>query len=210
MKLIFLGAPGVGKGTVAKIVSQRYNIPHISTGDMIRAEIAQQTPFGKKVEEGIKNGKFISDDEAIELITKCSKQKDCKNGFVLDGFPRNIVQAEALQDIEKIDAVVNLYVSKKEIIKRLLGRRYCPKCKRDYNLVTSQSLRPKHDEVCDICNIKLAKRPDDNKETILERLKIYENETKPLIDFYKNKGLLKEIDGSGELEEVADRVLNVL
>jgi adenylate kinase len=209
MKLIFLGAPGAGKGTIAKIISKEKKIPHISTGDIFRKEMELKTPLGLKITKGMNEGKFVSDEVTIEIIKKRLNEKDCKNGFILDGFPRNLNQAEALDKITKIDAVVDSVLDEETLVHRLSGRRFCPKCKRDYNLIV-EILLPKNDEICDVCKIKLEQRPDD-KETILrKRLKIYEKETKPLIKYYEGKSILKVVTNVGDPNLVVEKVYEML
>jgi len=208
MKLIFLGPPGVGKGTIADMVSKKLNIPRIATGDILREEVSKKTPLGLKVEADMKKGIFAPDEDVNALIKKRLQADDCKNGFILDGFPRNMPEAEAFDKMDKADAVINLYLDEDYIVKRLSARRNCPKCKRNYNLITSQ--KPKNDEVCDDCNVKLAKRADDDENVIRERQKIYKEQTAPLIDYYKEKNLLKDIRAEGEPEEIAERVIKVL
>lgn len=208
MKLIFLGPPGVGKGTIAKLVAKQKNIPHISTGDMFREAMKQKTALGKKIEKVMHEGKLVSDEDTIAVVKNRLKEPDCEKGFILDGFPRTIPQAEALEKITKLDAVVNLFADEELLVKRLLARRSCPNCKREYNLATS--MRPKHDELCDVCTIKLVKRSDDNEKVIRERQRIYKEQTEPLIAFYTKKKLIKTVSGVGEPAEVTERVLKVL
>ncbi|MBN2420727.1 adenylate kinase [Candidatus Woesearchaeota archaeon] len=209
MNLLFLGAPGAGKGTISAIVAKKLGIPHISTGEILRNEIKEKTPLGLKIEEQIAEGKFASDSDMIEIVRKRISQSDAKQGFILDGFPRTAVQAEELQNIAKIDVVVNLIADDETLIKRLLGRRSCPKCKKEYNMATSL-ITKSGKEICDICNVPLSKRADDNEQTIRTRQEIYNKETKILIDFYKKKGILKEVDGEGYPEIIVDRVIKVL
>jgi len=204
MKLIFLGEPGSGKGTIAKIISEKLNIPHISTGEIFRREIEEDTELGKKI-KSMPLYAFVSDDITIAIIKKRLSKDDCKNGFILDGFPRNIEQADALKEMTAVDYVIKFYADEDFIIKRLLSRRKCPGCGKNYNLITS--MKPKNDnEMCDICNVKLEKRVDDNEETIKERLKLYEKETEPLMEYYKHN--LKEIENIKPPEEVAEDTLN--
>ncbi len=208
MKLIFLGAPGSGKGTDAKLVAKTLDIPHISSGDIFRNEVAQKTKLGLEIKEDMDTGKLIPDHVVLDVMEKRLTQPDCKNGFILDGFPRTIVQADALQNLEHINAVVDLEIDENFIINRLLARRICPKCSKDYNLMTS--LRPKNDELCDVCNVKLIKRIDDNEKIIRDRQNIYKKQTQPLIEYYKKKGLLKSVDATGTPAEVAERVMKIL
>ena len=209
MKYVFLGAPGVGKGTISRVVSKKLNIPYISTGDIFRKEIADDTELGKKIKK-IEGGQLAPDELTIEVVRKRLSQSDCKKGYILDGFPRTVKQAEALENISKIDEVINLQADEDELINRLLGRRSCPKCKREYNVQASPTMRPKHTEMCDDCNVKLSKRADDTEEVIRKRMKVYEKETRPLIDYYKKKGILKEINGSGDVPEILERTYKVI
>lgn len=208
MNLIFLGAPGSGKGTYADILGKKLGIPHISTGDMFREEIKNKTRLGQKIEKDIEKGKFVSDKDTIALIKKRLNEKDCRKGFILDGFPRTIKQAEALNKIAKIELAVNFVLDEEYIVKRLLARRLCPKCNRNYNLITS--LRPKKDELCDDCGMKLIKRADDNEQVIRSRQEIYKKQTAPLIDYYKKKRLLKNVDGTGTPDEVIERAMKII
>ncbi len=209
MNIIFLGAPGSGKGTIAGMLSSVKHIPHISTGDIFREEIKAQTPLGKKVEKLVAKGAFVSDEDTISIIKRRLSQQDCENGFILDGFPRTIAQANSLDAIRKIDAVINFAISENALIVRLSNRRICPKCKRVYNLATSQ--RPKNnDGQCDFCGLKLVKRPDDEEAAIKARFEMYEEKTKPLIDYYERKKLLKTVSAEGEAKEILEHVLSVL
>ncbi len=208
MKLIFLGAPGAGKGTIAKLISQQLHIPHISTGDMFRREIKKKTPLGRKIEKLMNEGRFVSDEDTIAIVKKRLEEPDCKNGFILDGFPRTLYQADTLSKLMKLDAVINFHVEEGPLVHRLLGRRSCPKCKKEYNMTTV--LRPKHDEMCDICNVPLIKRSDDNEKVIRDRLNLYKQETQPLIDYYGKKGVLKTTSGWGDPVPIAEEVLKIL
>ena len=208
MKLIFLGAPGAGKGTFTNILSKKLGIPTISTGDIFREEVRKETELSKKLKEIMGKGAFVSDEITIEVIKKRLKKSDCKNGFILDGFPRTIPQAEVLDKITKIDMVIDLVVDEEYIIKRLLARRGCPKCNRNYNLITSS--KPKNEGLCDDCNVKLEQRKDDNEQIIKHRQETYKNQTAPLIDFYKRKGILKDVDAMGEIDAVIDRMMKIL
>ncbi len=206
MKLIFLGAPGAGKGIYSGLMSRKLNIPHISTGDLFREEVKKETELGKKIKNTIEKGIFVSDEDTIALIKKRLNEKDCENGFILDGYPRTIKQAEELDKIIKIDHVVNFVIDEEYIVKRLLARRNCPKCNRNYNMITS--LKPKNNETCDDCNVPLTTRKDDTEEVVRSRQETYKRQTAPLIDYYKKK--LKNIDATGEPEEVIERVMKVL
>ena len=209
MKLVFLGAPGSGKGTYAEILSKRLNIPHISTGIILREEKTKDTELGRKIRKSSTGkGRLFPDEEMIKIVDKRLKESDCKNGFILDGYPRTIPQADALGAVVEIDFAINFIIDEEDNVKRLLARRTCPKCNRTYNIITSQ--KPKSDEVCDDCNISLVKREDDTEEVIRNRQEVYKEQTAPLINYYKKKGVLKDIDATGEPEEIIERVMKVI
>lgn len=191
MNFIFLGPPGAGKGTLAAKVAEAYKIPHISTGEIFRAAIKAQTLLGQKVKAILDSGALVSDDVTIELVKDRLSQPDTKNGFILDGFPRTIPQAEALENIVKIDAAVNFDISDEGVIERLSGRRVCKNCSQNYHI---KFLKPAKENVCDKCGGELFIRDDDKPEAIAHRLEVYRSQTAPLIDFYKNKKLLVDID----------------
>ncbi len=206
MIIILLGAPGAGKGTQAKELSKKFNLPHISTGDILRKEIKKKTRLGKKAEEFVKNGNLVSDDLIIEIIKNKIQKEEARNGFLLDGFPRNLTQAKMLENVFEqldysVDKVISISVNQEEVIKRLSSRRVCPACKK----ITKFS--PESENICPQCGDKLIKRDDDDVSVIKKRLEIYKNETEPLIEYYRNKGLLVEIDGNASHEKVTGRVL---
>lgn len=212
MNLILLGAPGAGKGTQAKIIMEKYNIPQISTGDMLREAVGKGTELGKKAQEFMKQGKLVPDEIVIGIVRERLKQKDCKDGFILDGFPRTIAQAEALDKLlaemgKKIDAVINVNVPEEEVVKRIVNRRTCKKCGAIYHLIYSP---PKIDGICDKCGGELYQREDDKEETVRERFRVYRKNTEPLINYYRKKGVLYDVDGTKDIEGVKKDVLSIL
>ncbi|NPA99644.1 MAG: adenylate kinase [Crenarchaeota archaeon] len=207
MKIILIGPPGAGKGTYAKYFSKKYCIPHISTGDIFRAEIANGTELGKKIKEYVEKGLLVPDEIVIEVVKKRLSQPDTQKGFILDGFPRTIKQAEALDQFAKIDAAVHIYIDMEEAVRRLSNRYVCPKCGRSYNLLFNP---PKNDLTCDDCGTKLIRRKDDEPEIIRKRYKIYYETFQPIIDYYKKKNILIEIDntqGSDKGIPLLERIL---
>ena len=191
MNFVFLGPPGAGKGTLAAAVSALYGIPHISTGEIFRAAIKAQTPLGKKVKAIIDSGALVGDDITVELIRDRLAQSDAKNGFILDGFPRTINQAEQLEKIAKIDCAVNFDINDEAVVERLSGRRVCRKCSHNFHVVF---MPPEKENTCTHCGGELYIRDDDKPEAIKRRLEVYRAQTAPLIDFYRSKNLLKAID----------------
>ena len=197
MKIIMLGAPGAGKGTQAKQIAAKYNIPHISTGDIFRANIKAQTPLGVKVKAIIDSGSLVSDELTFELVKDRLAQDDCKNGYILDGFPRTIPQAEMLEGLVSDVKVVNFEIKDEIVIKRLSTRRVCKACGANYNVLT---LKPKVEGICDKCGGELYQRDDDKQESILHRMDVYREQTEPLINFYKEKGKITDLDASIETD----------
>lgn len=211
MRIVLLGSPGAGKGTQAKVISEKFGIPHISTGDILRNEIKTGSGLGKKAAGFVESGKLVPDGIIIEIIKKEISQGNSKNGFLMDGFPRNLEQALIFSDFLdklgiKLDKVININVSKEEIIERLSRRRICSACKGVFSI----GIKNREPEKCPKCNGDLIERKDDKEEVIKRRLDVYESETRPLIDFYADKGLLVNIDGSGEEKEITKRILEVL
>ena len=205
MNLVFLGPPGAGKGTQAAIICQALNIPHISTGDMFRRAIREGTPTGLKAKAFIDQGQLVPDSLTIEMVQERLSEADCAGGYLLDGFPRNIDQAKALEGISKLDAAVNIAVADEKLIARLSGRRFCPGCNGTFHI--SHLADP---EKCPVCGAALVQRADDNPETIANRLSVYHEQTSPLTAFYAQKGLLKEIDGDRPEEAVSAEILRAL
>lgn len=203
MKLIFLGPPGAGKGTQAARIAGKAGIAHISTGDMLRAEIREGTELGKAAEAIIDRGELISDDIIVGMVRNRIRREDCKNGFLLDGFPRTIVQADALSEITTIDRVIDIEVQTERLVARNSGRRMCPDCGASYHISTYSS------ETC-TCGGKLYQRDDDTEETVLNRIRVYAEKTKPLIDYYREKGNLVKVDGNKAVEEVTKEIVEVL
>ncbi len=204
MKIIFLGAPGSGKGTHATRVKTELGIPHISTGDIFRENIKGGTPLGVLAKSYIDKGALVPDDVVIDIVKDRLSREDCKNGFILDGFPRTIYQAEALKDIAAIDVVINLVVDDEAIIKRVAGRRMC-RCGETYNVAFLDGKT-----TCAKCGGELYQRDDDKEETVKSRLEVYHKETAPLIDYYRKEGLLKDVDGSQGIDAVYADIMKVL
>lgn len=204
MKIVLLGAPGSGKGTYANTLKTEFNIPHISTGDIFRKNLKEKTPLGLQVADILARGQLVPDDITIEIVKTRLLEPDTQNGYILDGFPRTVAQAVALEGFSEIDCVLDLEVDSEEIIDRLSGRRFCGNCGGAFNT------RYLKEEVCPDCGGGLSVREDDKRETVADRLVVYENQTAPLIEFYKEKGKLKSIDGLGLAEDVYKRILEVL
>ncbi len=212
MNIILLGAPGSGKGTQAEMLSKTYGIPHVSTGDILREEVMKGTPLGEKVKTYMNRGELVPDELVIEILKNRLQEPDCKKGFILDGFPRTLKQAKALDVILsevglKIDAVVYIDVADEEIIRRLSLRRTCKSCGRVYNLYYNP---PKHDEKCDVCGGKLFIRDDDRPEVVEKRLKVFNEETRPLIEYYEGKKLLIRVNGMNPIDKVFQQIVEKL
>lgn len=212
MQLILLGPPGSGKGTLAAELALLYQIPHISTGDIFRKHIAGKTALGCQVEGYIRRGALVPDDVTIAMVEDRLDEEDCARGFLLDGFPRTIPQAETLEAMPAvrrlpIDAVINLQVSDATILRRLSGRRHCSGCGRHYNILSNP---PKVQAICDHCGQKLVQRQDDHAETVIRRLQTYRQQTQPLIDYYRNKNLLIDADNEGSAQHCYETVRNRL
>ena len=212
MKIVVLGAPGAGKGTQAKKVAIRFHIPHISTGDILRAYIQEGTEVGKRAKKYIDKGFLVPDDLMINLVTERIHTKDCVAGYVLDGFPRTIPQAEAFEKIlttnnEKLDCVINVEVPDEDIVNRMAGRRACLACGATYHLAF---MPPKKEDTCDVCKGNLTLREDDEPKTVLKRLRVYHQQTQPLIAFYKKRGILQVVDGTEDIQDVFSRIVEIV
>ena len=205
MNIIFLGPPGAGKGTQAQIVCQKLGIPQISTGDMLRSAIANQTETGLKAKEYMDQGQLVPDQVVIDIVKERLAMDDCRNGYILDGFPRTVEQAKALSEFADIDAAINLDVPDEVLVNRLSGRRVCPACG-----APSHVDRLNGATDCKACDTPLIQRDDDKPETVLNRLKVYHQKTAPLIDHYQSQGKLKNIFGGGDLESITAEILTTL
>ena len=212
MNIILMGLPGAGKGTQASEIVKKFPIPHISTGDMFRKAIKDETNLGKEAKSYMDRGELVPDEVTVGIVKERISEDDAKKGFLLDGFPRTIEQAEALNSImseldREIDAVINIEVPEEELMNRLTGRRICEKCGTTYHLVFNP---PKVDGICDIDVGKLYQREDDNPETVSNRLSVNVKQSKPILEYYNEKGVLKNIDGSKDIEEVTNDVIDIL
>jgi len=204
MNIIFLGPPGAGKGTQAQRICTALNIPQISTGDILRRAIKEQTPTGLKAKSFIDAGKLVPDEVIIDIVKDRLAQEDCQNGYILDGFPRTVPQAEALENIAKIDSVIELAVDDEHLINRLSGRRVCLKCGATYHVSMLGDQTRCH------CGEELIQREDDKAETVLNRLTVYHSQTAPLVSFYEGKGLLKRIDGAQDMDTIFNSIMESL
>ncbi|MFP4978487.1 adenylate kinase [Paenibacillus sp. CN-4] len=212
MNILFMGPPGAGKGTQAAVIVKEFGIPHISTGDAFRLAIKQGTPVGLKAKSFIDQGLLVPDDVTIGIVEERLQQPDCKKGFLLDGFPRTLSQAEALDDIlarlnTSLDHVINLDVDRGQLLARLTGRRICTVCGASYHLIFNP---PKEAGICDLDGGELYQRPDDNEESVGKRLDEYDNKTAPLLSFYQEKGLLRQINGEQEIDTVSSEIVSLL
>ena len=212
MKIIMLGAPGAGKGTQAKMIAEKYGLPHISTGDIFRANIKEGTELGKEAKTYMDKGQLVPDELTVRILLDRVAKDDCKNGYVLDGFPRTIPQAEVLDKAlternDKIDYAINVEVPDENIINRMSGRRACLGCGATYHIV---HIPPKQEGICDKCGQNLVLRDDDKPETVKNRLQVYHEQTQPLIDFYEKKGVLKTVDGTVDMQDVFGAITKIL
>ena len=212
MKIVMLGAPGAGKGTQAKMIAAKYQIPHISTGDIFRANIKNGTELGKKAKSYMDQGLLVPDELTVDLVIDRLAQDDCKNGYILDGFPRTIPQAEALDAAlaklgEKMDYAIDVDVPDENIVSRMSGRRACTGCGATYHIVYNPS---KKGECCEVCGEKLILRDDDKPETVQKRLNVYHEQTQPLIDYYTKQSILRTVDGTQDMNDVFDEIVKIL
>lgn len=212
MKIIMLGAPGAGKGTQAKMIADKYGVPHVSTGDIFRANIKNGTELGMEAKKYMDQGLLVPDELTVKILLDRVSQPDCKNGYVLDGFPRTIPQAEVLDKAlaelgESIDYAIDVDVPDENIVKRMSGRRACVSCGATYHVV---HVPPKKEGICDRCGSELILRDDDKPETVKNRLDVYHKQTQPLIDFYTKKGVLKKVDGTVDMQDVFKAIVAIL
>ena len=212
MKIIMLGAPGAGKGTQAKMIAEKYSVPHVSTGDIFRANIKKGTELGKEAKKYMDQGLLVPDELTVKILLDRVAQDDCKNGYVLDGFPRTIPQAQVLDKAlseldDAIDYAINVDVPDENIIRRMGGRRACLTCGATYHV---EHIPPKKEGICDACGSELVLRDDDKPETVKNRLDVYHKQTQPLIDFYEAKGILKSVDGTVPMEDVFAAITEIL
>lgn len=208
MRLIFLGPPGAGKGTQSQKLAESLGIPQVSTGDMLRQAVAQKTPLGEVARGYMESGGLVPDDIIVGIVSERIQKDDCAKGYILDGFPRTVVQAEKLDEAlrsarEHLDAVVNIVIEEEELVRRLSGRRVCEACQRAYHVSTSAS---KQGGVCDACGGRLVTRADDEAGTVRTRLEVYRNQTSPLVQYYRQKGLLRDVEGIGSIQDVFSRI----
>lgn len=211
MKIILLGPPGAGKGTQAKSISNKYSIPHISTGDIFRKNISENTPLGIEAKKYMDNGQLVPDEVTINMVKDRLQEDDCKSGYLLDGFPRTVSQAESLQEFlasrnESLDTALLIDVPRDFILERMTGRRVCPSCGASYHV----KFNPAVDNKCELCGSEVVQRKDDTEETVKERLDVYERQTQPLIDFYRDKNLLSVVEGTRAINEVFESICEVL
>lgn len=212
MKIIMLGAPGAGKGTQAKMIADTYGIPHVSTGDIFRMNIKNGTQLGMEAKTYMDQGLLVPDELTVRILLDRVAQDDCKNGYVLDGFPRTIPQAEVLEDAltklgDQIDYAINVEVPDENIVRRMGGRRACLSCGATYHI---EHVPPKKEGICDNCGQELVLRDDDKPETVKNRLNVYHEQTQPLIDFYAKKGVLKNVDGTQDMQDVFCAIKEIL
>lgn len=212
MIIVMLGAPGAGKGTQAAMICEKYGLPHVSTGDIFRSNIKNGTELGKKAKGYMDQGKLVPDELTIQLLLDRVAQDDCKDGYILDGFPRTIPQADALTKAlaelgQKVDAAIDVEVPDENIIRRMSGRRSCPKCGASYHI---EYIPPKKEGICDVCGSTLIQRDDDKPETVKQRLAVYHDQTQPLISYYEKAGVLNKVDGTKDKDDVFADIVSIL
>lgn len=212
MKLILIGPPGCGKGTQASLISEEFKIPQISTGDILRAAVRNETSLGDKAKSYMDAGKLVPDQLIIDLMSERIKDADCKNGYILDGFPRTLKQAEALDELldgmnQTLDAVISIEVDDDEVVRRLAGRRQCANCGKGYH---TEFKKPEVSDTCDKCGGPLYQRDDDKEETIRARLEVYRKQTAPLLDYYDKSGLLRSVAGTGTIEDIFKKISSLI
>lgn len=212
MKIVLLGPPGAGKGTQAKYIAEKYGLAHISTGDIFRKNISEKTPLGIKANEYIQKGQLVPDELTVAIVQERIKEDDCKKGFLLDGFPRTLPQADALSEALKamgtnLDHVLNIEVPEENLVARLTGRRVCPGCGGSFHVIFNP---PRRENICDHCGSELVQRADDSAETVKSRLYVYNKQTQPLIEYYSAKGLLRNIDGEQDIDKVFEDIRSIL
>ena len=212
MNIILLGPPGSGKGTQAKLIEERYGIPQISTGDMLRKAVGDKTELGIRAKHYMDSGALVPDELVIMITEERLKAEDCRDGFILDGFPRTVPQAEALDEVlnkmnEKIDNALNIEVKEDDIIRRMSGRRICKGCGASYHIIFNP---PNEENICDLCGGELYQRDDDREETVRNRLKVYKDQTEPLTNYYREMGVLSSIDGGRKIEEISQLIEEIL
>lgn len=212
MKIVLLGPPGAGKGTQAKLICDEFKIPHISTGDIFRKQISEQTPLGIKTKEYIDKGKLVPDEITLEIVKDRISKDDCENGYLFDGFPRTAIQAEEFDKIllksnAEIDLVILIDVPDKYVIDRITGRRVCPNCGESYHIINNP---PREANKCDKCGSSIIQRKDDSIDTINERLSVYHKQTYPLIEYYKRKNILSAVDGTGRINDIFQKICTIL
>jgi len=207
MKLVIFGPPSAGKGTQAQKLSKQYGIPQVATGDLLRKAVADKTPLGLKIKSYLDQGKLGPDEVIVQLIKERVAKPDCKNGFLLDGFPRTMGQAKELERMTDIDLVLSIVVDFESLVERAVGRRTCPKCSAVYHIKFNP---PMNAGICEKCGSKLIQRDDDKEETVRNRLKVYQEQTAPLVEFYRKKGKLVDIDGSGGIDAVFGQMVDAI
>ena len=207
MIYILLGLPGAGKGTQGELLSKKLGIPKVSTGDILRDAVRRATPLGQKAKEAMEKGQLVSDDIVIGIVEEKLKSDECAKGCILDGFPRNLRQAQALEEFGLPLKAIYIKVPEEEVVRRLSARRVCPNCGAVYNLITSP---PKKEGICDRCGTPLIQREDDREEVVRERIKVYREQTEPIVDYYRRRNVLVEVNGQGRVEEVFSRLVEAI